>query len=104
MNAVTTSSTLRSATLLDEAQQILTAIGVRREAFTYDGPGRMDARSPVNGESIGSVREQSATEVERAIDEAHAAYLEWRHVPAPRRGEFVRMLGDRFRKAKNELG
>jgi aldehyde dehydrogenase (NAD+) len=104
MNAVTTSPTLRSATLLDEAQQILTAIGVRREAFTYDGPGRMDARSPVNGETIGSVREQSATEVERAIDEAHAAYLEWRHVPAPRRGEFVRLLGDRFRKAKNELG
>lgn len=104
MNAVTTPSTLRSATLLDETRQLLTALGVRREAFAYDGPGRMDTRSPITGENIGSVREQSAAEVERAIDEADAAYLEWRHVPAPRRGEFVRLLSQRIRRSKSELG
>jgi aldehyde dehydrogenase (NAD+) len=38
------------------------------------------------------------------VDRAHAAFLEWRKVPAPRRGEVVRQLGNRLRENKEALG
>ena len=43
-------------------------------------------------------------DVEAAIARAAKAFLEWREVPAPRRGEFVRLLGEELRAAKADLG
>jgi len=43
-------------------------------------------------------------EVADAAARAHAAYLRWRVVPAPQRGELVRLLGDELRAAKASLG
>ena len=39
-----------------------------------------------------------------AVGRAHAAFLDWRHVPAPKRGELVRLFGEELRKSKAELG
>ena len=80
---------------------ILDRLGVPRAAWTG---GARKVRSPITGEEIGAAREHSVAETQAAISRAHAAYLEWRSVPAPRRGELVRLLGEELRAAKDDLG
>ncbi len=60
--------------------------------------------SPVDGAYIGSVSKTSRKEYEQVIEKAQAAFLEWRQVPAPRRGEIVRQFGEVLRKYKDPLG
>ena len=68
------------------------------------GDGDLDARSPIDGQVIGRVRSASAAQVEQAIGAAHEAFLQWRMVPPPRRGELVRLFGDVLREEKEALG
>src|SRR3954471_10955412 len=62
------------------------------------------ARSPIDGVTLASVRWAQPADVERAVSAAHQAFLQWRTVPAPKRGEFVRRIGEKLRQRKNELG
>ena len=66
--------------------------------------GDIEVRSPVSGDVIGRLPSQSAAEVDEALARAHDAFLAWRRVPAPRRGELVRLLGERLRTKKEALG
>jgi aldehyde dehydrogenase (NAD+) len=69
------------------------------------GSGReRDVITPIDGSTIARVREITEDEYDRIVDRAHRAFLRWRQVPAPRRGEVVRQLGLRLREAKAELG
>src|SRR6202008_4801722 len=65
--------------------------------------GSLIARSPITGEETALVPEISLAEAKAAIDKAHVAFLAWRNVPAPRRGELVRLLGEELRAAKADL-
>jgi aldehyde dehydrogenase (NAD+) len=65
--------------------------------------GQRTVRSPISGEVIGQVRDASPEDVSQAIEAAHAAFLTWRDVPAPRRGELVRLFGEELRAAKTDL-
>ncbi len=67
------------------------------------GPS-VEVHSPVDGAVLGSVRQVTEEEYDRIVDRAHAAFLEWRKVPAPKRGEVVRQLGNRLREKKEALG
>jgi aldehyde dehydrogenase (NAD+) len=67
-------------------------------------PGGMAVRTPITGETIATVRANSPQEAAAAIDRAHQAFLVWRNVPAPRRGELVRLLGEELRAARADLG
>jgi aldehyde dehydrogenase (NAD+) len=58
----------------------------------------------LNGEIIANVQDTSSDSVTEAIVRAKTAFLEWRSMPAPRRGELVRILGDELRSAKVALG
>ncbi|MBI3730784.1 MAG: aldehyde dehydrogenase family protein [Burkholderiales bacterium] len=60
--------------------------------------------SPINGKNLASLRADTATEVKQRVDRAHAAFLQWRNVPAPRRGELVRLFGEELRTHKLALG
>jgi aldehyde dehydrogenase (NAD+) len=60
--------------------------------------------SPIDGRVIASVRTASPAEYERAAQRARQAFLEWQLVPAPKRGEIVRQLGNALREAKRDLG
>jgi aldehyde dehydrogenase (NAD+) len=60
--------------------------------------------SPIDGSEIGCVRQVTEAEYDRIVERAHAAFLEWRKVPAPKRGDLVRRLGNRLRAQKSELG
>jgi aldehyde dehydrogenase (NAD+) len=89
------------ANLVSETAEILTALGVAPSR--YDG-GTLPAHSPITGEIIGHVRETNAKDTGAAIERAHAAFLRWRMVPAPKRGELVRLLGEELRANKTALG
>jgi aldehyde dehydrogenase (NAD+) len=64
----------------------------------------LTARSPIDGSTIAGLRAHTREEVGAAIGEAHAAFLAWRNVPAPKRGELIRLLGDELRTHKDALG
>lgn len=84
-----------------EALEILARLGVPESAFVRGGHA---ARSPITGETMAELVTHSVQDVGVAIGRADKAFREWRLVPAPRRGEFVRLLGEELRTAKNDLG
>lgn len=65
---------------------------------------KIDSYSPVDGKLIASVNAATADDYERTIKTAEEAFKVWRMIPAPKRGEIVRQMGEQFRKYKNELG
>jgi aldehyde dehydrogenase (NAD+) len=66
--------------------------------------GMLVVRSPIDGAEIARVRETAPADVPAVIARAKAAFAAWRDVPAPRRGELVRLLGEELRAAKEALG
>ena len=61
------------------------------------------ARSPIDGRNLATVRTASPGDVGAVIDSAEGAFKTWRLVPAPRRGEFVRRIGEKLRERKADL-
>jgi aldehyde dehydrogenase (NAD+) len=78
----------------EEAASILKELGVDA------GGGDLVSSSPIDGSEIGRVRTGNPAEAARAAVEA---FEQWRTVPAPRRGELVRLLGEELRAAKEPL-
>lgn len=70
----------------------------------FDNSDKIISESPVDGKEIGSVSVTSKEQYEKVIITAKNAFQEWRLVPAPRRGEIVRQIGDALRHKKEELG
>src|SRR5579859_2021720 len=64
----------------------------------------MNVRNPANGTLLAQVRPASANDYERVITSAVAAAAAWREVPAPKRGEAVRLLGEELRRHRDDLG
>ncbi|MES2048202.1 MAG: aldehyde dehydrogenase family protein [Pseudomonadota bacterium] len=60
--------------------------------------------SPIDGKELASLRSDNPAQVKAKIERAHAAFLQWRKVPAPRRGELIRLFGDELRLHKTALG
>jgi L-aminoadipate-semialdehyde dehydrogenase len=60
--------------------------------------------SPVDGSTIGHVRFDDPASIEAKVESATQAFRIWREVPAPRRGELVRLLGEELRANKQALG
>jgi L-aminoadipate-semialdehyde dehydrogenase len=87
--------------LAQEADAILQRLGVARRVYQA---GTRVVRSPLTGEAIANVQDADAAAIGNAIDGAARAFSAWRLVPAPRRGELVRLLGTQLRAAKDELG
>src|SRR4051812_18301826 len=84
-----------------EAADVLARLGVAPGLWN---DGDRPVRSPISGEVIARVHDSTPADVAAVIDAAHAAFLSWRNVPAPRRGELVRLLGEELRAAKADLG
>jgi aldehyde dehydrogenase (NAD+) len=83
-----------------KALTILSELGISHLAETGD----IAVYSPIDGELIGRVASQSAADIDAALAKAQAAFETWREVPAPRRGELVRLLGNKLRERKHALG
>jgi aldehyde dehydrogenase (NAD+) len=81
--------------------ELLTKLGIAPAAYTN---GTMDSFTPLTGEKLAQLPEDTEASTKAAIATARAAFTTWRNVPAPRRGELVRLLGEDLRAAKEDLG
>ena len=79
----------------------LKALGISAEDISR---GDIVVRSPIDGAEIGRVRSDTPAEVDAKIAASVAAFHAWREVPAPRRGELVRLFGEELRANKDALG
>ncbi|AKC85580.1 L-piperidine-6-carboxylate dehydrogenase [Pseudoxanthomonas suwonensis] len=93
---------------------LLQALGLgATNSGTYLGDGRWSGASgagvlrpanPTTGEVIAEVQATTEADYEAVIARAQAAFKDWRTVPAPRRGEAIRLCGDALRRNKDALG
>jgi len=64
----------------------------------------LNVRNPANGMLLAQVRPAGAADYEHVLNSAVSAAAAWREVPAPKRGEAVRLLGEELRRHKSDLG
>ncbi len=84
-----------------EVDSLLAELGVARSRCK---DGALKVHTPITGETIGQVQETSTSEAVATIEAAHTAFRAWRLVPAPKRGELVRLFGEETRANKEALG
>ncbi len=80
---------------------VLSAAGLTKPELTG---GKLAVHTPVDGSALGHLHVHSNSDVQKMITKATAAFKVWRAVPAPRRGELVRLLGEELRTEKENLG
>ena len=79
----------------------LKALGISSDDVSR---GDLTVRSPIDGAVLGHVRSDTAAELEAKIAASVEAFRSWRDVPAPRRGELIRLFGEELRGSKQALG
>ncbi|MCB2092339.1 MAG: aldehyde dehydrogenase family protein [Alphaproteobacteria bacterium] len=82
-------------------QEIYSALGLK--PADVEG-GNLKVHSPIDGSEIANVKMDTVSEAEAKIAKSVEAFKAWRNVPAPRRGELVRILGNILRDKKEALG
>src|SRR5450432_938623 len=83
-----------------EAAAILRGFGVP-DADSASGP--LSVHSPIDGSVLARLRLAGGSDATTAVGKAQAAFMAWRDVPAPRRGELIRRLGEELRANKAAL-
>ena len=73
-------------------------------SWASDNPKLIESFSPVDGKLIAKVTETTLEDYQKVIETAKEAFKTWKNVPAPRRGEIVRQMGEAFRQNKEALG
>ena len=89
------------SSLITETADLMKALGVKEAVYTG---GTLPARSAISGEILARVPEQDAKVANEAVATSQTAFKAWRNVPAPKRGELIRLLGEELRAHKTELG
>jgi aldehyde dehydrogenase (NAD+) len=102
---VTTTSTVAPAhageTLPTTAAAALIACGA--DSTTLPGTRRIDVRTPLTGHAVAALPLADADDMQAAIERAHAAFLHWRSIPPPVRGQLVKRLGELLSEHKQHL-
>ncbi len=80
---------------------ILTATGLTKQELSA---GPLAVHTPIDGSKIAELAVHSIEDATTQISNAKQAFQTWRDVPAPRRGELVRLLGNALREEKENLG
>ena len=86
---------------MPDAAPLLSSLGVPPSVVS---DGDIAVHSPIDGKRLGLVKSDNLAGIDAKIARADAAFQQWRSVPAPRRGELVRLLGEELRRAKEDLG
>lgn len=101
------------ATLTDQfgIQEALSKLGIKdindgtsTGSNSFANGNIIESYSPVDGTLIAKVKASTAADYQAAMAKAEEAFKTWRLVPAPKRGEIVRQMGDELRKNKEALG
>src|SRR5690554_3691318 len=73
--------------------------------WSSEGSGPLiESINPATGEVLGKVRSASEADYERIVASSRKVFEQWRMVPAPKRGEAVRLIADELRRHKSMLG
>ncbi|MDR3371008.1 aldehyde dehydrogenase family protein [Rhodoferax sp.] len=80
---------------------LMASLGVAPQALQG---GDLATLSPLDGQVLAQVHTAQLTDVAHSVERTQAAFLRWRTVPGPQRGELVRLLGDELRAHKQALG
>ena len=88
-------------TAINTHAETLAAAGLTRAELTG---GTLPVHSPIDGAEVARIAETPLADMAGVIAASVSAFKAWRDVPAPRRGELVRLLGEELRLAKAELG
>ncbi|MGL4489495.1 MAG: aldehyde dehydrogenase family protein, partial [Rhizobiaceae bacterium] len=80
---------------------ILAACGLTKAEVSG---GSLVVTTPIDGSVIAELKTETSAQVQAKIAKAVSAFDAWKKVPAPRRGELVRLLGEELRKEKETLG
>jgi aldehyde dehydrogenase (NAD+) len=94
-------NSMTDSSMEKEVRKLMEGLGVPTASFAS---GSLAVRTPITGEIVGRLSETTPEEAAASIAAAREAHLEWRMVPAPRRGELVRLLGEELRASLPELG
>jgi len=88
-----------------QTRDALTRLGVSPESFSSNtsGPQTLTVKNPIDGSMVGLLAKDTHATTNEKINKAQAAYQAWRVIPAPRRGELVRRLGELLRVHKQDL-
>src|SRR6266581_7058515 len=89
---------MTTETLFRETATLLAEFGVAPSG------GDLAVASPIDGSQIAAVQRHDRADLERMIAAAERAFVAWREVPAPRRGELVRLFAEELRHHKQALG
>jgi aldehyde dehydrogenase (NAD+) len=97
--------------MLPKLGDALSRLGVGKspQAVAVDGAwqaGRgavLEVHSPIDGSRLAAFPQATSEQLVAVIGQAHEAFLQWRTVPAPQRGQFVRRLGELLREHKENL-
>ena len=84
-----------------DVQALLSTLGADPALL---GAGERCVTTPIDGSEIATLADDTPDTVSEKIGVAASAFLAWRGVPAPRRGELIRVLGDELRAHKSVLG
>jgi aldehyde dehydrogenase (NAD+) len=90
--------------ILDEFQLTGEHSGVGSGAWLSAEGRTLEVRSPIDNGVIGRIHTAARSDYEAVISRAQKAFESWRTVPAPKRGEIVRQIGEALRARKQELG
>jgi aldehyde dehydrogenase (NAD+) len=85
---------------MSELSALMSQLGLSPESYIQ---GDLPCYSPIDGSLLGRVVTTSMADMDSVLSRAQQAFLHWRSVPAPRRGELVRLLGEALRQHKNGL-
>jgi aldehyde dehydrogenase (NAD+) len=92
-------------------KDLLERLGIEKlNQGAFCGPEHLECRgetlesiSPIDGGVLARIRQADAAGYDKIAQAAEAAFMLWRDVPAPKRGEVVRQIGAAFRERKNDL-
>ncbi|GIZ53863.1 L-piperidine-6-carboxylate dehydrogenase [Noviherbaspirillum aridicola] len=84
-----------------EPESLMKELGVD---FARWHGGDLVCRSPIDGRELARLRADRGADCAAKVGRAEAAFIEWRRLPPPRRGELVRLLGGQLRRHKEALG
>jgi aldehyde dehydrogenase (NAD+) len=105
-----TRSSRRPAATPASTSALLKKLGLRADnpgvfCGKWLGSGKsLPSVSPIDGRVLATVRTATTGEYEHTARRAQAAFRQWQLVPAPKRGEMIRQLGNALREAKHDLG
>lgn len=97
-----------------DTAKVLHALGIRElnaggcssstSWTSVDSAERIQSYNPATGNVLAEVAGCTAADLASLLEESHRAFQKWRHVPAPKRGEIVRLIGQALREKKDLLG